>query len=108
MDQSFFKDTDDYKQSSKIQKLWYNLSIAMNHVKPGESILQRRRAPWDSKDDEISAAWAALTAPENLALLKEWNEQQDLNGVAAEATAKAIEHCTHRLNDGNQQPITGD
>jgi hypothetical protein len=99
MNQNIFKETDDYK-SSKIQKLWYDLSIAMNHVKPGESIIQRRSSPWNSEDEEIKAAWNALTSPENLELLKAWS-QQKMNAVAAEATAKAIAHCIRRLEKGN-------
>ena len=101
MDQNFYKQTDEYKQCSQLQQLWIDLSIATNHGKPGESILERRRSPWASNDPEIKAAWDALTSPENLELLREWS-RQDMNPVAEEATTKAIEHCTRRQKEGNQ------
>jgi len=100
MDRSFLKQTDEYKQSSKIQKLWYDLSFAMHNVHPGESILERISSPWDSKDEEIMAAWSALTSPENMELLKQW-EKSDMNPRAREATSKAIEHCDRRLKERN-------
>jgi len=79
----------------RIQQLWVDLSIAMNNVPKGESIIERRTAPWDSDDEEISKAWESLTKPVNLSLLLEWGAD-DLNLEARKATDKAIECCRKR------------
>jgi len=100
MDQRWYKETDAYRQTTKIHRLWIDLSIAMNHIQSGESILQRRHEPWNSEDPEIKTAWEALTAPENLEMLYEWNAD-DMNPTARTATAKAIEHCLRRMKEQN-------
>ncbi len=46
------------------------------------------------------AAWTALTSPENLQLLKQW-EEPDMNPMARETTSKAIEHCARKLKERN-------
>lgn len=95
MDQGAFKETDSYKSMSQMHRLWVDLSIAMNHGPAGHAIFERRAAPWDSEDEEIRAAWDALTHPDNLASLLGWGDG-DLNQFAREATEKAIAHCRSR------------
>jgi len=104
MNQRDYKLTEEYKQCSKIQRLWIDLSIAMNDVGPGEDIAIRRTEPWNSNDMKIKAAWDALTSPDNIDLLME-HSKQELNGAAAKATAKAIEDCIKKIKTNKQKHV---
>ena len=93
MNQEFYKQTEEYQSSSKIEKLWTDLSIAMNNIAPEESIIERRKKPWNSQFIEVQECWERLTAAENLDLLRDWYEPKNMNPSAKEATEMAIQHC---------------
>ena len=88
---------------SRIAHLWRKLSDAINAPLTGESILARRAIPpWDSTDHRVTAAWLALTSPENLDALVEWGKG-NLNPRARACTDKAIEVCRSRSKTDGEQ-----
>ena len=79
----------------EVDPLWLALDEARCRAGPD---LPRRleTPPWESTDDQVAAAWAALTAPGNLDRLSE-RLGMALNPTARRATEKALEQCNHRL-----------
>ena len=57
--------------------------------------------PWDTEDPAVTAAWAALTKPENLLDLEKWG-QPNLNGRVREYTDIAIAICRNNRNSNKK------
>jgi hypothetical protein len=55
------------------------------------------RSPWDSADEKVRAAWAALTQPSNLGALESWAADfEKRNPTAKDSTDAALRECRDR------------
>jgi hypothetical protein len=90
--------TDD-RELDRIFQFWVALENAQFvRRSPDDDVLARlATCPWESADEQVRAAWSALTEPSNLTALQEWAAQfERMNPSAKESTDAAIRDCRAR------------
>jgi hypothetical protein len=90
--------TDD-PEIDRIFQCWVALENAQ-YVRrsPHDDILSRlAMSPWESTDEQVRSAWAALTRPSNLVALEKWAADfEKRNPSAKESTDAALRECRAR------------
>jgi cytidylate kinase len=77
----------------RVAGYWAHLKRAQFESGAGRSIIELlAQPPWESKDAHVRSIWEALTHPVNLRALELWG-RRDLDAVAKESAAKALEEC---------------
>jgi hypothetical protein len=89
--------SDARPELATISRCWARLEDVQVQPRPGESTLNRLLLdPWDSKDAQIQAAWAALTQPVHLSGLETWYRPDRMNPIAMAWTEAALRACRAR------------